>query len=204
MSQSQDTDDGAPELQWGASIETLLARWCDEAKANEWMHTEAAGQNNRTSRGITIALTILSSVAGLSNVIAGGKVWAGDFQPSWLFGGLSIGISVLTMIQEKLAYGTAATQHGLWAQQWTLIRRRIEEELAIPPSMRKSVQVFMKTLRHDINQVSIAGSQQLPESIRDSCKKRFSNIPQFELPEICGVAEHTRIYMPLPAEGVVS
>jgi hypothetical protein len=195
--ESPKQDDTSSTLEWGPTIDILLARWCDEAKAHEWMHTEAASTFGNRAHQMMIALNVLTATAGLSNVVAGGSVWGG-FQSSWLFGSLSIAVSILTMLQDKLNYTKYATEHRLWAQQWSLIRRRIEEELTIPLPMRKSCYIFLKTIRNSINHVSIAGAQQIPETIRDACKKRFENIPDFELPEICGVAEHTRVYVALP------
>jgi hypothetical protein len=102
------------------------------------------------------------------------------------------------MLQDKLNYASSATEHGIWAQRWTIVRRRIEEELAVPVKMRKSCESFLKSLRHEINQLSTAGSQKIPESVRKACRRRFEKVQEFELPEICGVAEHTRVYVELP------
>jgi hypothetical protein len=191
-------NDLSPDLQWGPAIEVLMARWCDEAKAHEWMHTESCSLFGARSKQIMITLNVLMAISGFSNVITGGTSWPGGFQPSWLFGGLSIAVSILTMLQDKLNYASSATEHGIWAQRWTIVRRRIEEELAVPVKMRKSCESFLKSLRHEINQISTAGSQKIPESVRKACRRRFEKVREFELPEICGVAEHTRVYVELP------
>jgi hypothetical protein len=43
--------------------------------------------------------------------------------------------------------------------------------------------------------VSADGAVKIPQSIRDDCYKKFSNIPEFELPDICGSMEHTKVYV---------
>mgnify|MGYP007028611118 FL=1 len=53
----------------------------------------------------------------------------------------------------------------------------------------------MKFLRQDINKVSADGAVKIPQSIRDECYKKFSDIPGFELPDICGSMEHTKVYV---------
>jgi hypothetical protein len=53
----------------------------------------------------------------------------------------------------------------------------------------------MKFLRQDINQVSTDGNAKIPKPIRDECHKKFSNIPDFDLPDVCGDMEHTKIYI---------
>jgi hypothetical protein len=130
-------------------------------------------------------------------VIAGGSVVNG-FQLAWAFGSLSIIVSITNMLQEKLEYGSKAIEHKQFSVQWGTIRRKIEEELSIPPESRKDCATFLKYLRQDINQVSISGNTQIPDHIRDSCYEKFSKIPNFDLPDICGQIEHTQVYITVP------
>jgi len=184
-------------LTWSPSIERMLIRWCDQAKCFEWMHTEAYAFCDTRSRAIIIASNVLTAVAGLSNVIAGGSIVNG-FQLAWVFGSLSIFISITNMLQEKLAYTTRATEHRQYSIQWGTVRRKIDEELSIPPDSRKDCGTFLKYLRQDINQVSMDGNTKLPENIRAACYEKFSKIPNFDIPDICGQMEHTQIYSELP------
>jgi hypothetical protein len=181
-------------VKWSKSIETMLATWCDQAKCFEWMHTQAFASYDRKSRIISISSNILTAVSGLSNVIAGG--YSVDGIPlAYLFGSLSIAVSIANMLQEKLAYGSSAIEHRQYASMWGSVRRRIEEEISIPPESRKECGTFLKFLRQDINKVSSDGSAKIPEAIRDECYKKFSTIPGFELPDICGSMEHTKVYV---------
>jgi hypothetical protein len=77
---------------------------------------------------------------------------------------------------------------------WGAVRRKIEEEIGIPPDARKECRTFMKYLRQDINQVSVEGNAKIPEFIKTKCFDKFSRIPNFVLPEICGEMEHTSVY----------
>ena len=63
---------GTGGLQWNANIEQMLVRMCDQAKCFEWMHSEAHDDYFKKSQRIMILLTIMGSLSGLSNVIAGG------------------------------------------------------------------------------------------------------------------------------------
>jgi hypothetical protein len=136
----------------------------------------------------------LTAVCGLSNVIAGGTQING-FQLSWVFGSLSICISITNMLQEKLAYATKAIEHRQYSNGWGVIKRKIEEELVIPRGSRKDCKTFMKFLRQDINQVSLDGNAKIPKDIRQHCYEKFNKIPEFDLPDICGEMEHTRVYI---------
>lgn len=181
-------------VKWSKSIETMLATWCDQAKCFEWMHTQAFGVFDRKARIIMICSNVLTAVSGLTNVIAGG-ISVNGIPLAYLFGSLSIAVSIANMLQEKLAYGATAIEHRQWAAAWGSIRRRIEEEVSIPPESRKECGTFLKFLRQDINKVSADGAVKIPQSIRDDCYKKFSDIPGFELPDICGSMEHTKVYV---------
>ena len=189
-------DDSVVILAWNPSIEKLLVKWCDESKCFEWMHTESFSYYDRRSRTLMVTSNVLTAVAGLSNVIAGGAVVNG-FQLAWAFGSLSILISITNMLQEKLAYQTKAADHKQYSIQWGTIRRKIEEELSIPPESRGACETFLKYLRQDINKVSVDGNTMIPEFIRDECYKKFNSIENFDIPDICGDMEHTSVYAPL-------
>lgn len=181
-------------LTWSPSIELMMAKWCDESKCFEWMHTEAYSFYDKRSRAMVIASNILTAISGLSNVIAGGSSVNG-FQLSWGFGSLAIALSITNMLQEKLGYASKSAEHNQYSIQWGSIRRKIEEELHIPPSSRKDCKTFLKYLRQDINQVSIAGNSMIPEDIKVQCYKKFNTIKEFDIPDICGQMEHTKVYM---------
>ena len=88
-----ETDETNNQVQWTPAIDTLLAKWCDEAKCFEWMHTEAFHEYDKKSHRLIIASNILTSVNGLLNLIVGGITVQG-FQTAWLFGTIGIVISI--------------------------------------------------------------------------------------------------------------
>ena len=190
---SDDAASSVQDIPWDPSIETMLAKWCDEAKCFEWMHSEAHSEYDVKAKGLVIASNIVAAVAGLSNVIAGGYEING-FQLAWVFGSLSIVISILNMIQEKMAYATMAAYCRQYSTTWGIIRRKIEEELALPSSSRKNCGTFLQSIRQDTNQVSLAGNGLLPIGIKKACFDKFNKVPNFEVPEICGELSHTSIY----------
>jgi hypothetical protein len=181
-------------LAWSPSVERMLIRWADQAKCFVWMHTETFSYYDTHARRIIIASNLLTALGGLSNVIAGGTTVNG-FQLAWVFGSLSILVSITNMLQEKLGYITKAAEHKQYSAQWGTIQRKIDEELSIPPESRKDCGTFLKYLRQDINQVSINGNAAIPEFIRTLCFNKFSKISDFDIPDICGHIEHTQGYL---------
>lgn len=191
MAEADEYSVASSKLAWSVSVERMLIRWADQAKCFVWMHTQSFSYYDSHARRIIIASNILTAVSGLSNVITGGTTVNG-FQLAWIFGSLSIFVSITNMLQEKLGYVTKAAEHKQFSVQWGTVQRKIDEELSIPPDSRKDCGTFLKYLRQDINQVSINGNAAIPEFIRTLCYDKFSKIPDFDIPDICGQIEHTQ------------
>lgn len=182
------------DLDWTSEIDTMLAKWCDQAKCFEWMHSQAFSIFDFRARLIVITSNILTAVGGISNVIVGGQSPDG-FNWSIVFGSMSIVISIANMLQEKLAYASRAASHEHFSTQWGTIHRKIEEEVLIPPTSRKDCRTFLKYIRQDINKVSMDGNAKIPDFIKDLCAKKFAKVPDFDIPDICGHVEHTKVYI---------
>jgi hypothetical protein len=179
-------------LTWNTSIDNLLSKWCDNAKCFEWMHANCYDNNYLAARRFMISINILTAIAGFSNIIAGNLTFPDSiFQVSWIFGGISIGISTLNMLQDKLGYQQIADKHKNYANQWAQISSKIEEMLSLPSNARRDCKTFLKMIKVDINQVSLDGNSLISEKVRDECHEKFKNIPNFDIPEICGKMYHT-------------
>ena len=181
-------------LVWGPQLDTLLADWCDQAKCFEFMHNECYSMYNIKTRKFIIIITILTALSGTSNIIAGGYSING-FQASWFFGGLSILVSTTNILQDKLGYQQLSEAHKQYCSAWGTIRRKIESELILPYNSRKDCASFLKMIRGDIDIVSVQGASKIPKEVRELCLKKFSTIKNFDIPDICGQLEHTKIYI---------
>ena len=182
-------------LKWDASIDTLLAGWCDNAKCFEWMHSESSSLYEKRSKVFMITSNCVTAIAGISNVIAGSYAIDG-FQISWFFGGLSILVSTLNVIQDKLGYAQRAILHNKSASAWSMIRSKIEETVTVPYSARKDCKTFMKYIKADINTAMLDNSI-IPAHIKKACYEKFKEIEKFDIPDICGQVEHTKVYIDL-------
>jgi hypothetical protein len=204
MSQTEEPETGGGGILWSADIDSMLASWCDKAKCFEWMHTEAYSLFDARSKKFMITINCLTAISGVSNVIAGGFT-QGGFQLAWVFGGISIAASTLNILQDKLGYQSSAQLHKKLAGDWCAIKAKIEEAITIPYAARKDCKTFMRFIRDDIGKAARDGNSMIPEHIRDACFNKFKDIPGFDLPDICGQMEHTKVYgvrAPLLAEDV--
>ena len=184
-------------LNWSPNIDQMLATWCDNAKAFEWMHTQAFSLFDKRSRSFMITVNCLTAISGLSNVIAGGYNVNG-FQLAWIFGGLSIAVSTLNILQDKLGYMASSNIHLKLASDWSSIKAKIEEVISIPYSGRRDCKTFLKYIRDDIGKATAGGNSIIPEHIRKECYEKFKDIQDFDLPDICGKVEHTKIFVSEP------
>jgi hypothetical protein len=179
---------------WCREIDELLAIWCDKAKCFEWMHTQAFTLCDSRSKNFIISINCLTAVAGLSNVIAGGYSING-FQMAWIFGGLSIAVSSLNILQDKLGYQASSQLHKKLAGDWGSIKAKIEEIVSVPYVARKDCKTFMRYIKDDIGRAANDGNSLIPEYLRKACYEKFKDIPDFHIPHICGMMEHTKIYI---------
>ena len=162
------------------------------------MHSEAHTIYDKKARNLMVTINVCVAISGLSNIIAGGFSFDG-FQISWIFGSLTILTSLMNMLQDKLAWTQSAETHKRLSAVWGLIRRKLEEELILPPTSRKDCGTFMRYVRADINTASTDSASKIPKDIRDACYEKFNKVIGFDIPDICGQVEHTRIYAPLLA-----
>jgi len=181
-------------LTWSPMIDILLAKWCDNAKCFEWMHNESYSIYSKKAKIFMIFINLLTAISGLSNVIAGGYTING-FEISWVFGGISIFVSTLNLLQDKLGYQQASIIHGKCAFSWGIIRNKIEEIVSLPVNARRDCKTFLRYIKTDINQVTLEGNSIIPKQIRIDCYNKFKDIQDFDIPEICGNMEHTKVYI---------
>jgi hypothetical protein len=191
-----DTDGLGTSVSWDSHIDTLLAKWCDRAKCYEWMHSESHSICETKSHTFLLSINAITAVSGIANTIVGGLTVNG-IQCAWIFGGISILVSTLNILQDKLGYGQNAVIHKKLISQWSSIRLRIEEILTLPYSARKDCKSVLQFLRSDLRDAEREGAGLIGKPVRDACFTHFKSIEGFEIPDICGQIEHTKIYEPL-------
>jgi hypothetical protein len=193
MSDHAESEGVGVSVSWDSQIDTLLAKWCDTAKCYEWMHSESFSICEKNAHIFLITINSITAVSGIANTVVGGLTING-IQCAWIFGGVSILISTLNILQDKLGYIQNAAIHKKLIAQWSAIRMKIEEVLSIPYSARKDCKSVLHFLRTDIRDAEREGSGLIGKYIRNSCYTHFKDVDNFDLPDICGKVEHTQIY----------
>ena len=88
--------------------------------------------------------------------------------------------------------------HLKLASDWSSIKAKIEEVISIPYSGRRDCKTFLKYIRDDIGKATSHGNTIIPDHIRKECYEKFKDIQDFDLPDICGKVQHTKIYVSEP------
>lgn len=194
----EDQSETSSGLQWSPSIDTMLANWCDQSKSFEWMNTEAYSRYSVRSTAMSITVNISIALSGVANLIVGTAQLSSTAVPSsTILGCVSIAISIISMLEDKFDWITMANNFKQASIQWSNVSRKLEEQLAVPPTGRKDCGTFLKYIKQDMTTVS-ATNYMIPKDIRVKCMEKFGKIPNFDIPDICGQVEHTSVYIPEP------
>jgi hypothetical protein len=180
-------------MEWSAPVERLLASWCDHSKCFIWMHSRSHDEVDRRLKWFMIIIHTLSTISGLSNIITGNAEF-GAFHMSWLYGGVTILLTSLALLQEKLGLHERSLNHRKLAFQSLVIKMKIEEILSLPRSARGDCKTFLRYIKADINQAMLEKNASISRKIRDECYMRFKDISGFDIPDTCGQIEHTEVY----------
>lgn len=180
-------------LHWDRDIEKLLIRWCDHAKCYHWMYTRSHDIAHKKSRRFMIIVNILTTLAGMSNIIAGSYSING-FQLAWVFGIISIMASSLNLLQDKLGYTQSIEAYKKLSLQWLIIRNKIEETLSVPPLIRGECRTFMKYIRSDINQAILEKNSMIPSSVKKELIELTKDV-KFDKPDMLGHFIPTEVYV---------
>jgi hypothetical protein len=117
---------------WSPKVRRLLQDWEERADAAAATHYAAA--NRFTSRNylLGIPVVVLTTLVGTS-VFAS---IAEDVNTRWriVVGVTSVIAAVLASLQTFLSYADRAEQHRIAGDNWSAIRREINERLALHPS----------------------------------------------------------------------
>jgi hypothetical protein len=103
------------------------------------------------------------------------------------------------MIQEQFNWTSLASDYKHSAAKWDHISRKIQEQVVLPYAGRKDCGTFLKYIKQDINEASDTNTI-IPKDIRNKCNDKFSKIPSFDVPDICGQVEHTSVYTEDPLQ----
>jgi len=173
MSTKDESPDTAAGLSSSPSIDHMLANWCDQSKSFEWMNTEAY---SRYCRAVNVHVyhRQYRNCSQRSRQFDCGNSEVNRYRRSSVhhLECVSIAISIISMLEDKFDWITMANNFKQASVQWSNVSRKLEEQLAVPPTGRKDCGTFLKYIKQDITTVS-ATNYMIPKDIRIKCMEKF-------------------------------
>ena len=133
-------------MKWGRSIETLLAKYADEAQVRESLHRRAYYYFKRTLTCFQLPIIILSAISGSLQFIS--KSFP-EHEAVIIncTGGLSIFVTIITSVMTYLKLGESKTKHEISQIAWQNFHNTIMHELNLARDLRQDPAEFTKEMK---------------------------------------------------------
>ncbi len=154
---------------------TLLCQWKQAIRICHRAHTRSAAFMLGRNRALGIPVVVLTTAAGttvFATLESSPETWL-----RILVGLVSVTAAVLASLQTFLGYGERAEQHKTAALKYGVIRREIEETLALHATADTLPDGLLESLRKRWDAVD-EESPSLSQSLYDRTAERVLNRPQ--------------------------
>jgi hypothetical protein len=149
----------APEQAWGPELTRLMKEWCARTRIAQHAYYAKSERLRVWNFMLGIPVVIVTAVVGTSVFASINSHGVVSPHTKIFVGAISVLAAVLASIQTFTKLGEAAQQHGVAGDWYAAIRRDIEQEMNLPPSLRERPQVFMSRIRKEMN----AAAEKAPE-----------------------------------------
>lgn len=186
-----DSDYNLKNLEWTDNLESLLAKWSDEALSYAWLHVKSESKFRKLNYAFTIPIVVLSTLTGSITLAMGNIVPPAYSNYGQLAtGALSIFTGILGTLLNFFKYAQISESHRNVSVQWHKFYRNLKTELALDRNCRKVASVFYITAKNEMDRL-LDSSPNIPGDIIQKYYDRNENV---ELPDIIGTLHRTRIY----------
>lgn len=199
MDSSENTEDKDPKhrLKWTDQVENILIGWADKAIVYKWFHQNSCKRYKKLNYGFTIPCVILSTILASATFALSGdsKMITAEHMiyAQYGLGGVNILIGILQTLQNFFKFAQNSEAHDSVSKQWYKFYRIINTELNLARNKRRDADEFMKYARNEFDRL-IELSPSISTKLIEEFKKKFNNIADLELPDICDVIQHTKSY----------
>lgn len=185
---------------WKREEELILKDWADKATCFRWLHDRSHQIYRRKYAMFTIPVIILSTITGTAN-------FAQDrFPEDWknsavmVVGALNLFAGIISTIAQFLKISELNEGHRVASIAWGKFSRNLKVELARNPKDRTPVRELMKLSKEEYDRLIETSPPILQKVVemfmREVIRKNKKDIPDINLPEICGDLRPTSIFHP--------
>jgi len=169
------------EIVYTDEIESLIKGIGEKALALSWLHTRSGKRYSYLNNYLAIPAIILSTVTGAGSIGFGGIVEA-----SYIFGVVSILVSVISTLNSYFDFAKRGESHRITSVNYNKLYLQISIELSLPRLKRINVKDFMKNVAEQI--VRLNELQPIvPDVIILEFKRTFKQYygSNISIPEMC-------------------
>jgi len=169
------------EIVYTDEIESLIKGIGEKALALSWLHTRSGKRYSYLNNYLAIPAIILSTVTGAGSIGFGGIVEA-----SYIFGGVSILVSVISTLNSYFDFAKRGEAHRITSVNYNKLYLQISIELSLPRLKRINVKDFMKNVAEQIVRLNEV-QPTVPDVVILEFKRTFKEYygTSISLPEMC-------------------
>jgi len=160
-----------PKLEWSDQIELLIKGLGEKAHSFSILHKASEKHYSYLNNFLALPSIVLSSVASVVSVGFGS-----DQGISYVSGGISILVSVLSTLNSFFSYAKRAEAHRITAISYSKLYLQINIELSLPRKKRINVKDFIKIVSESVVRLNEIQPQIADIAIKEYIQKFKSYI----------------------------
>ena len=166
-------------VKWNDAVECLIKGIGEKALSMSWLHNKSEKRYKYLNNYLAIPSIVLSSITG-----AGSIGFGSDAFISYIMGGLSLFVSILSTLNSYFVFAQRSTEHRIASVQYSKLYLTISIELALPRVKRMNVKDFLKVISQECQRLNEI-QPQVPDTVIRAYNKHFKDEPKtISRPEI--------------------
>lgn len=169
------------EIVYTDEIESLIKGIGEKALALSWLHTRSEKRYSYLNNFLAIPTIVLSTITGAGSIGFGSMV-----EVSYIMGGLSILVSIISTLNSYFAFAKRCEAHRITSVSYNKLYLQISIELSLPRKKRLNVKEFMKSVSEQIvrlNEIQPAVPDIVIVDFRRVFKEYYGT--NISIPEMC-------------------
>ena len=182
-------------MDWDASVEGLLQKYCDEAQTREALHRKSYYSYKKLTTCFNLPVIVLSCLGGSFQFLSKGYP---DIEQHIVTGTASLSIltAIISAVGSYLKLGESTSKHEQSANAWLLFHNGVKHQLSLRRDRRQDADEFLqncKTQYDRLFELSPICSSGIISSIKKNIVKHATE--EFVSPTYLNGFRHTEVYL---------
>ena len=190
-------------IEWNEQLEGIVSREGEKAQCYYWMHLRSEKKYARLNTMMALPVIVLSTLSGTLSVASPSLFGTDNKAASAGIGFGTIGVSILSTIQNFFAWAKRQEAHRMAALHYSKLYRYLSIELALPRDTRTPAKHLIKFVREQVDRLGEV-SPIIPEDVVREFNRLFgATTPDITKPEITNGLEAIHVYNSLPSSQIL-